>query len=128
MSRSQAREYGFKLVYQYLVSGNSILRDFFKENKCSEEEKKLALDIFSGVKENKDEIDKKISLGLKNNLKLKDIFTLDHAILQTAISEIDYLKEDKALIIDSCVKIAKKFSTLKSPSFINAVLSSIYSN
>ena len=68
------------------------------------------------------------SLQQKKGLTLNSIYKLDYAILLVAIASIDYLEESISLAINEAVELAKKYSTDKSPSFVNGVLSSIYKN
>ena len=126
MSRSGARDYGFKLVFEYLFSQDFIIEDELEEESLEGEEKDYALSILNFLKENFNEVENKLSSFLRKPLTVKDIYTLDHAILLTSIIQIDYLKEEKGLVINEAVRLAKKYSTDKSPSFINGILSSIY--
>ena len=126
MSRSGARDYGFKLVFEYLFSQDFIIEDELEEESLEAEEKDYALSILNFLKENFNEVENKLSSFLRKPLTVKDIYTLDHAILLTSIIQIDYLKEEKGLVINEAVRLAKKYSTDKSPSFINGILSSIY--
>lgn len=126
MSRILARDCGFKMVFQYLFNEEATDKLIIEEHQLSEEEKEFSDNVFSCVKENLSVIDEKLTSKLKNNLTIKDIYKLDYAILLVAIASIDFLNEPLALIINECVELAKKYSTDKSPSFINGVLSSIY--
>ena len=126
MSRSGARDYGFKLVFEYLFSQDFIIEDELEKESLEGEEKDYALSILNFLKENFNEVENKLSSFLRKPLTIKDIYTLDHAILLTSIIQIDYLKEEKGLVINEAVRLAKKYSTDKSPSFINGILSSIY--
>lgn len=126
MSRSGARDYGFKLVFEYLFSQDFVIEDELEEESLEGEEKDYALSILNFLKENFNEVENKLSSFLRKPLTVKDIYTLDHAILLTSIIQIDYLKEEKGLVINEAVRLAKKYSTDKSPSFINGILSSIY--
>lgn len=110
----------------YINAFSTIKNNLFSEYELTDEEKEFSLSIFSAVKNNYDELEKKVNSNLKNNLKIKDIYKLDYAILLVAIATIDYLSESVSLAINEAVVMAKKYSTDKSPSFVNGVLSSIY--
>ena len=57
---------------------------------------------------------------------LQRIFKVDLAILVVAIIELKYIKENpKEVIVNEAVNLAKKYSTDKSPKFINGVLADI---
>ena len=47
-------------------------------------------------------------------------------LILVCVAEIDYLDEEIGVCINEAVRLAKKYSTDRSPSFINGVLSSIY--
>lgn len=128
MSRIQARDCGFKFVYQYLFSNETNTNFIDEEIELSEEESKFSTDIFSAVKDNITKINNKLNSCLKNGLTASDIYKLDYAIMVSAIAQIDYLQEPVALVINEAVELAKKYSTDKSPKFINGVLSTLYSN
>lgn len=126
MSRILARDCGFKMVYQFLFNEQSEVEKLFEEYQLTDEEKEFSLSVFSAVKNNFEELNNKLSANLKNNLKIKDIYKLDCAILLVAVASIDYLEQSISLSINEAVEMAKKYSTDKSPSFVNGVLSSIY--
>lgn len=126
MSSTLARDCAFKLVFQEMFSENFLLDDFFDENKATESDKEYALKVLQVIKENREALDDKLQNGLTKGLKLKDLYTLDHALLVMAIAQIDFLGEDKPLVINEAVRLSKKYSTDKSPSFINGVLSSLF--
>ena len=128
MSRILARDCGFKMVFQYLFNENSEENLIFDEYQLVDEEKDFATSVFSAVKNNIETLNEKLSVSLKKGLTLNSIYKLDYAILLVAIASIDYLEESISLAINEAVELAKKYSTDKSPSFVNGVLSSIYKN
>ncbi len=157
MSRSLARDCGFKRVFEYLfnkelygedsnssqnfvapeMSNNEFLSneeltkldaELFNENELSLEELEFSKSILQTVKNNFNDINQKILNHLKKNLQLKDIYKLDYALLLVCVAEVDYLNEELGVCINEAVRLAKRYSTDKSPSFINGVLSSIYKN
>lgn len=135
MSRTEARECGFKMIYQSFFNNQANVEPFFDcENlqddvsvqEVSADELQFANSIFSSYQENKAMIESKLQDNLKKGLKLTDIYSLDKAILFATIAQIDYLQEPLGLAINEAVRIAKKYSTDKSSKFVNGVLSSIY--
>ncbi|MGN0798690.1 MAG: transcription antitermination factor NusB [Christensenellales bacterium] len=135
MSRTEARECGFKMIYQSFFNNQTNVESFFDsentQNDVSDtevlaDELQFANNIFSNYKENQKEVEEKLQNNLKNGLKLSDIYSLDKAILFATIVQIDYLHEPLGLAINEAVRIAKKYSTDKSSKFVNGVLSSIY--
>ena len=128
MSRILARDCAFKMVFQYLFNENVDVENIYTEYNLTDEEKSFSLSIFDAVKDNISSLSEKISAKLKNNLTVKDIYKLDYAIILLSVACSDYLNESVSLSINQAVELAKKYSTDKSPSFVNGVLSSIYKN
>ena len=55
------------------------------------------------------------------------IFRIDRAIISLATVELVYYKETPvSVVINEAVKLAKKFGSEKSYSFVNGILKSIY--
>ena len=135
MSRTEARECGFKMIYQSFFNNQTNVEPFFdcenlQDDVSAQEvladELQFANSIFSSYQDNKAKIESKLQDNLKKGLKLTDIYSLDKAILFATIAQIDYLQEPLGLAINEAVRIAKKYSTDKSSKFVNGVLSSIY--
>ena len=126
MSRILAREYAFKMIFQYLFSKDAdsqIIND--DEQNLSSEEKDFSLELFSAATTNFEQISTKLSENLKGKT-LNDLYKLDYAIFVYAIACVDYLNESVSLAINQAVELAKKYSTDNSPKFVNGVLSYIY--
>ena len=134
MNKSSSRVCAFKIIYEYLfhsdfdydLSLNSVLDCENELAELNEEELQYVKSVFDCVVGNRVSIDEKIITNLKDNKKLTDIYALDYSLVVLAIASIDYMGEDKSLIINEVVRIAKKYSTDKSYAFINGFLSSIY--
>ncbi len=126
MSRTLARECGFKLVFEYLFNKEFIVEDVYEDVDLSEEEKAYSLQIFNAVKDNLTSLENKLVSFLNKPMTLKDLYSLDLAIVLVAMAQIDILKEDVGIAINEAVRCAKKFSSDKSPSFVNGLLSSIF--
>lgn len=128
--RKDARETAFRLIYGYLFDRSKT--DSLEERLCSfddvtldEEDDKYVRDVFEGVEEHFDELKELIG---KNAVGYKTdrIYLIDMAILLVATYEIKYREDipDK-VSCNEAVELAKKYSTDKSPSFINGILASI---
>ena len=130
MSKIGARELSFKLVFGLLFNDTCdntiVIQEGIEQNIIAPDEQRDVEKLYLIVRENLQNIKTKLTSSLKNSMAFKDIYPIDSAILLCGIAEIDYLGENKAIVINECVKLAKKYSTEKSPSFINGVLSSIY--
>lgn len=121
MKRSNARELAFKTIYS----------KFFNAEECEELEgaDKDSLEFISKIlksfAENYDEINDIISQNLKG-YTIQRLYKIDLAIITLAVVELKFIKETpKEVVINEAVELAKKYSTEKSPRFINGVLADI---
>ena len=125
--RKIAREIAFKLIFEYLFGGEKNDQTFVElaeENKIGNEKKYLQK-VYYGVVEKYEELNQIIAekaIGFSANR----IYKVDKAILLLALYEIKYLKDiPYAVSINEAVELAKTYSTEKSPTFINGILSKI---
>ena len=129
MSRIQARESCFKLMFEYefLKEKNEISLLSFLEDDLTEEEKNYIKDQYEGLIEKDKELESIIQKYLKG-YTLNRIFKVDLVILKLAIYEMLFSNEKtpSKVIINEAVELAKKYSTEKSYSFVNGVLASVY--
>jgi N utilization substance protein B len=126
-----SREVALKLLYQIDVLGqekeetaSQLLQkniDFFKG--LNEREKKFVIDIVQIVMENKEKIDQLIS-GNLIGWKLERLVFMDRNLLRMGIAESTF-NDQKAIIIDDIVRIAKKYSGEDSFKIINAILDKV---
>jgi N utilization substance protein B len=127
MSRIETREAVVFFIYQFDFRSETI-DEQISIYVNSNEELKDDIDYFTssvkGIVANRDSLDESISKYLKN-WTLDRIPKLDKAILETAIYEISYNDEiPTGVAINEAVKLAKKYGTDDSYSYINGVLSS----
>ena len=121
------REVALKMLYQLDVlqaDEEDRLRilqdnlDFFKG--LNPTEKKFVTDIVDKVHEGKEEIDQLITKNLIG-WKLERLMLIDRNLLRMGIAE-SYFNDQKAIIIDDVVRIAKKYGGEDSYKIINAIL------
>lgn len=121
------REVTLKMLYQLDVlkpDEDDRLRilqdnmDFFKG--LNPTEKKFVTDIVDKVHEGKKEIDQLITKNLIG-WKLERLMLIDRNLLRMGIAE-SYFNDQKAIIIDDVVRIAKKYGGEDSYRIINAIL------
>ena len=125
MKRTEEREIAFKTIYS----------KFFEtvgEQGCFETEDisnlEFASKILAYYSEHVEDINKIISSNLKG-YTIERVYKIDLAILIIAIIELEYIKENpKQVIINEAVELAKKYSTDKSPKFINGFLAGLVNN
>ncbi|MEG1500246.1 MAG: transcription antitermination protein NusB, partial [Clostridia bacterium] len=90
-----------------------------------EEDLKFVEDLFNSYICNKKHIAEMISAKLIG-FSSERTYIVDMALLNLAIAEICFLKlTDVKIVINETIELAKKFSTDKSPKFINGILGAI---
>ena len=122
MKRTDARELAFKTIYSKFFNNDEDDEILNVSDQKGLEFTKKILDNFA---EHYSEISETINSILKG-YTIDRIFKVDLAILVVAIIELKYIKENpKEVIVNEAVNLAKKYSTDKSPKFINGVLGDI---
>ena len=121
MKRSNARELAFKTIYSKFFN--------IDENEDIDVEDKESLEFISKILKsfasNYDEINAIISENLKG-YTIERLYKIDLAIITLAVIELKFIKEEpKEVVINEAVELAKKYSTEKSPRFVNGVLADI---
>ena len=129
MSRIETREQAMQLLFQIGFRNTPISEqiDIFKENhpELAEDPENEAyfLDVVYGVINSRGELDEKFVPFLKN-WKLERLPQTDRIILEIAVYEILTVEEiPTSVSINEAVKLAKKYGTDNSSSYINGVLS-----
>lgn len=128
MKRTETREQAFRLIYSSQIQkgiDEEQINIFIEENNLGEEEANYIKNIFEGIKENKEEIEKLISSNLKEKWSMDRISKIDLSILKLAIFELVYSKLPYKVAINEAVELAKKYGEDSSKSFVNGVLASI---
>ena len=118
--RSEAREVAFKTIYSkfFNIDEENLQSDLPSENDLTNK-------IVECYATNHAEINDLISSNLKG-YTIERVYKIDLAILIVAIIELNYIKENPTqVIINEAVELAKKFSTDKSPKFINGFLAGL---
>ena len=126
MSRKEARELAFKTIYSKFF--NSEAEPEIENENSNITDFEFTTQILNNFANHYQEINDLISSHLKG-YTIERLYKIDLAILVLAIIELNYIKENpKQVIINEAVELAKKFSTDKSPKFINGVLADIVKN
>ena len=130
MSRKIAREYAYKLIFEYIFTketDDGISKDIvFKVPELSKIDSEYIESVVHGVKEHYDELLEIISRNAKN-FKLERIFRADLAALLLAVYEMKYMPDIPMNVsIAEAVEIVKSYATEKSYQFVNGVLSGVY--
>ena len=126
MSRIETRERAMEVLFQIGFRNDPISDQIetFKENNPEVvEDEAYFLDIVYGVINSRDELDEKFVPFLKK-WKLERLPQTDRIILEIAVYEILTVEEiPTSVSINEAVKLAKKYGTDNSSSYINGVLS-----
>lgn len=125
MSRSNARESVFKLVFEYVFNkekDEDQLEEFLSEDK-NKAEVGYINEVYNGVIDKYDELVKSIG-EVSKAFKLDRIYKVDLAILLVAVYEMKYIPSiPKNVSINEALNLSKVYSTEKSYNFINGILS-----
>ena len=131
MTRREAREYAFKLIFEIPFFAQDRCKerlDFFFENfdeKATDDDKKYIVDVVTACFEHVDEIDNAISGNLKN-WKIERLSRVDLSILRLAATEIMFIDSIPGKVsVNEAVNVAKTYGDDNSPSFINGVLANL---
>jgi N utilization substance protein B len=126
MSRIETREHALEFLFQTGFRNDPVSEQFnlFKEaNPDIVEDEAYFLDIVYGVINNRDELDEKFVPFLKR-WKLERLPMTDRIILEISVYEILNVEDiPTSVSINEAVKLAKKYGTDSSSSYINGVLS-----
>jgi len=121
MKRTTAREIAFKTIYSKFFNAEA---DDELDNADSEG-LEFTTKILKAFAENYSAINETISSHLKG-YTIERLYKIDLAIITLAVIELNFIKENpKEVVINEAVELAKKYSTEKSPRFINGVLADI---
>jgi len=119
----QTRECLVQAIYQYLFHEsnlNSLIDQFLKENTP----KKINFDYFKrrleNIFEQADDL-REITKNLRNH-EDENLEMIDEAILWLGIVEIRADELAYPIVMDECIRLAKKFSNPNSYKFVNAKL------
>ncbi|MHC4558103.1 MAG: transcription antitermination factor NusB [Planctomycetota bacterium] len=126
--RTKARELTMQALYQLDVQGRDVLDflgRFFAEANTDDFIRNLASDWTKGTWENLKQCDELITAST-----IKWQFTrlspVDKSILRLAVYQLKFCPDiPPKVVINEAIELAKKFSTDKSPGFVNGVLDAI---
>lgn len=131
MKRRKARELAMRVLYQLdfkkYTPDEEQIKNIVNEvgNTETEEIKSFSMDILWGTLKKKDKIDEELRRAAEN-WSLKRMAAVDRNILRYAIYELLYREDIPSKVtINEAIEIAKKYSTVESPAFINGILNKI---
>ena len=125
--RIVAREDVFKLVFGYMFTlqkDDEDLELFLMDTDFDESDREYIKNTYEGVMKNYDEI-QKILVKTITGYTPERVFKTDKAVLTLGVYELKYTALEKGIVVNECVKLAKKYGTQKSGKFVNGVLAKI---
>lgn len=128
MSRIQAREKAFILIFEYLfnhtkndITLNSIVQDL----SFSDDDRRYIEAVYNGVLDNYDNLQNLVA-QYAEGFKIDRVFKIDLGILLLAAYELKYMNDIPiSVTCNEAVNLTKTYSTEKSPSYVNGILANI---
>lgn len=129
MSRKIARESVYKLIFEFIFTGNAneyTFEIFMYDEELDDDDKEYVTTVYKGIVDNYTELAdyiSKFAIGYSADRIIK----ADKAALLVALYEMKYMDNiPLSVSINEAVDLVKKYSTEKSSSFVNGILASIY--
>jgi transcription antitermination factor NusB len=126
--RTRARELTMQALYQLDVQGPDLFQHldrFFTEAEEDDFVRKLASDWTKGTWENLEQCDEPI-IASTIKWQFTRLSPVDKSILRLSVYQLKFCPDiPPKVVINEAIELAKKFSTDKSPAFVNGVLDAI---
>ena len=126
--RTKARECALQMLYQWDITRDPMDRVaglFWQVRTSTDETRAMAERLARGAQGDVARLDEEITRASKN-WRFDRIAAIDKNILRLAVYEL--LREPQtpsSVVIDEAVELAKRFSEVDSPAFVNGVLDAI---
>lgn len=128
MSRQQARETAFKMIFQMDVGKNTIdvaeltLKEALEDRSVSENDRDYVMGLVTGVDEKREELDRFISMYAKG-WSIGRINIIEKNIIRLALFEIRYMDDiPYEVSMNEAIELAKRYGDEDAYSFVNGVL------
>lgn len=125
MSRSNARECVFKLVFEYMFTKEKDFESLseFIEDEKNKSESGYIEEMYNGIIAHYDELVSDVEKYSKS-FKIERVYKVDLAILLVAIYEMKFVSSvPKKVSLNEALNLSKVYSTEKSYNYINGILS-----
>jgi transcription antitermination factor NusB len=126
--RTKARELTMQALYQLDVQGSDVLEflgQFFTEADIDDFVRRLASDWTKGTWDNLNQCDELI-VASTIKWQFTRLSPVDKSILRLAVYQLKLCPDiPPKVVINEAIELAKKFSTDKSPAFVNGVLDAV---
>lgn len=137
MSRQQAREDSFKMLFEAKIMGTSAEEllakfdetlgdgDIWEQKSVKKRDAEYMSRVLRGIEENEAELNRAITPYLKR-WKIERLAKVNIAILQLAFYEALYMDDiPPGVAANEAVELAKKYGGEDAPAFINGVMRSL---
>ncbi|MBQ1251933.1 MAG: transcription antitermination factor NusB [Firmicutes bacterium] len=128
MSRHQARETAFKMIFQMDVGQNSLeiaertLEEAMEEKAVSPKERGFVMGLAAGVEEKREELDAFIIEHAKG-WTIDRINVIEKNIIRLALYEIRYMDDiPYEVSVNEAIELAKEYGDDDAYSFVNGIL------
>lgn len=128
MSRQQARETAFKMIFQMDVGKNTIevaeltLKEALEDRSVSENDRNYVMRLVRGVNEKREILDEFITMYAKS-WSIGRINTIEKNIIRLALFEIRYMDDiPYEVSMNEAIELAKRYGDADAYSFVNGVL------
>ena len=126
--RTRARELTMQALYQLDIQGEDMfefLMPFFRESDPDVFVRNLAAEWSKGAWENLKQCDELIS-GSTIKWQFTRLSPVDKSILRLSVYQLKFCTDiPPKVVINEAIELAKKYSTDKSPAFVNGVLDAV---
>lgn len=129
MTRKEAREHCFKLIFEYEVQKNDVatMLSYFAENELDLGNQAEYVDtVLNTTVAHINEIDETIE-GNTKGWHIDRLPKVTLAVLRVAVAEMLYMEDiPDSISINEAVNLAKKYNDEKNGKFVNGILSSVF--
>ena len=126
--RTRARELTMQALYQLDVQGSGIfdfLGQFYTETETDPAIRKQASDWTRGTWDNIKQCDERITASTIK-WQFRRLSPVDKSILRLSVYQLEFCPDiPPKVVINEAIELAKKYSTDKSPGFVNGVLDAV---
>lgn len=128
MSRIQAREKAFVLIFEYLFNHSKsdiTLDEIVQDLSFTDDDRQYIQTVYDGVINNYDKL-QNIIAQYSEGFAINRIYKIDLGILLLAVYELLYMPDiPVSVTCNEAVNLTKVYSTEKSPSYVNGLLANI---
>jgi N utilization substance protein B len=126
--RRKSREFALQMLFEWDMTHQEPARVeqlFWKSARAADSTHKFASQLFEGAAAEAKSIDELVE-KLSENWRLDRLAAIDRSILRLAIYELRSGTAPPKVVIDEALELAKKFSSVDAPAFLNGILDAAF--